>query len=732
MDYRVPTRITMTLRKKTLLMVGTALVGLVILLFSFSSTILLKGFTQLERKIAEKNVNRVVNLLSEELNSLGVEAADYAFWDDAYRFMQTLDKTFTEVNFVENTFDSLNLNLIALIDLQGQVIFGYGHDMGHHGLQPLPQILFDHLGKESLLIYRPDTHGKVTGLLRSDEHILLIAIRPILTSHEQGPCLGTLIMGRYLDVKAINRLSKLTNLIVDTQLTDRTKSPNDFTEATLELLDSGQSIVVKVLDQHTIAGYTLLKDISQQPAVLLRVKMFRETYEQGLTSLAYLNIFVLVSAIVFSSLILWLFERLVLARLAILNEEVKRIPTTGDLLTVTVESEDELAHLAMAINDMLKALHAQSARISHNEASLAEAQRIAHLGNWTLDITHNCFAWSDEIFRIFGHEPRSFIPSYEIFLHTAHPDDRQKVSQAIDNAVNNDHPYNIEYRIIQKNGTERIVHTQGEVLRDAKGHALQMLGTLQDITERKQIQAETLRLLEENRFLIHRSIAIQEAERRNLSRELHDEFGQCITAIQADAETIVETAQIAVTPENLQRISVSANAILEVSTHIYSVVHSLMRQLRPTGLDELGLIEILQESVKSWQNRHPEVRCTFTITGNFENLGESINITIYRIVQECLTNIAKYARATHVSITLVADLTTQQLTLRVQDDGHGMNLVRHKRGLGLIGMRERIAALEGLFSLESVPGQGVTITAAIPIAEEYLMKHRPWRKTKEK
>ncbi|OQW91407.1 MAG: hypothetical protein BWK79_16970 [Beggiatoa sp. IS2] len=501
----------------------------------------------------------------------------------------------------------------------------------------------------------------------------------------------------------------------------------DVSKIYFNLLDTQQGIVVQILNQKVMVGYTLIRDIYQQPQALLRVDLPREIYYQGLTTIRYLNGFVLLLALLFTGLILWLFERLVLARLATLSYEVRKIRVTDHLSTVTVVGSDELAHLAATINEMITALRTAYLRVRQSEASLAEAQRIAHLGNWDWEMTTNYFQWSDEVYRILGLKPQSCPPDYQLFLERIHPEDRKMVAQTFEEAVKEGKTYSIEHRILQKEGDERIVHTRGEVLYKEDHRAIHMIGTLQDITEIKQAQAETIRLLEENRFLIHRSMAIQEAERRNLTRELHDEFGQWITAIQADAETIIELAQVESTSARSEKIGISADAILTIATQMYDLVHSLIRQLRPSGLDELGLVESLREIITAWQKRHPEVQCLFTVSDDFKNLEENINITLYRIVQECLTNIAKYSKATLVTIQLQIDSAEETLILEVTDNGQGMHPVQHKRGLGLIGMRERVEALLGKMYLETAPEHGVKIAVRIPIAEEYQQKYKPWK-----
>lgn len=238
--------------------------------------------------------------------------------------------------------------------------------------------------------------------------------------------------------------------------------------------------------------------------------------------------------------------------------------------------------------------------------------------------------------------------------------------------------------------------------------------TLHDITERKEAERECRILLEGNRFLIHKSLAVQEEERRNLARELHDELGQCTTAIQADAEIIHELSQ-----QRDAKIETSARAILDVSARIYDVVHSMMQRLRPSVLDDLGLVAALQEEIDAWRNRHPDVDCQLITAGNLSELGEAINITVYRIVQESLTNVARHANASEVVIQLGYDTKSElpHLLLSICDNGKGTEPDMRGRGLGLIGMRERIEALSGHFTIRSAPGEGMTIEASIPVAE---------------
>jgi len=242
-----------------------------------------------------------------------------------------------------------------------------------------------------------------------------------------------------------------------------------------------------------------------------------------------------------------------------------------------------------------------------------------------------------------------------------------------------------------------------------------------EIAERKRAEEDSRALLRENRSLILKSLAVQESERRHLARELHDEFGQCITAIQADVAIIRDRA-VACDP----RLVTSAAAIQDISARLYDDVHSMMQRLRPSMLDDLGLVETLRGEVDSWQSRQPDTDCSLGIGADLTELGEQLNMTIYRIIQECLTNIAKHAAARYVSIELqrtvalpgtgqAGDAARGFIRLVVRDDGRGFDPAVHGDGLGLIGMRERVEGLAGSFRVVSTPGAGTTVTVKLPL-----------------
>jgi signal transduction histidine kinase len=240
-----------------------------------------------------------------------------------------------------------------------------------------------------------------------------------------------------------------------------------------------------------------------------------------------------------------------------------------------------------------------------------------------------------------------------------------------------------------------------------KGPELQVY--LADISELQFTQKELADTLTENRMLSQKYLLVQEEERRNLAREMHDELGQCLNAIKLDAVAIRNAAR-----DRLPEIETSVNAIVDISDHVYDVVRGIVQRLRPAALDALGLGDALGELVRQWRRRNPGVECALETEGELSGLGELLNITVYRIVQECLTNVARHSGATRVRVAFNS-MDQQEVSVAVSDNGRGMDLHAKRTGLGLVGLRERVEALKGRLELISAPSGGMHLVVRLPV-----------------
>ncbi len=215
-----------------------------------------------------------------------------------------------------------------------------------------------------------------------------------------------------------------------------------------------------------------------------------------------------------------------------------------------------------------------------------------------------------------------------------------------------------------------------------------------------------------NKFLTQRTLEIQEEERRHLSQELHDELGQTITAIKAVAVAISNNDN----PDKSQ-IDSSVKTIVQYSDHIYQVARNMMHRLRPSVLDELGLIKALQNMIDEWNAMQDDIFCHFSFSDIPPNLTESLKISLFRIIQESLTNALKHSRASQVSISMNRFISdgVESISLVIEDDGVGLDESKTMSGLGLPGMKERIEMNGGVFQLSSEKNKGIKIQINVPV-----------------
>ncbi|GAB2897982.1 hypothetical protein GCM10027093_37420 [Paraburkholderia jirisanensis] len=234
-----------------------------------------------------------------------------------------------------------------------------------------------------------------------------------------------------------------------------------------------------------------------------------------------------------------------------------------------------------------------------------------------------------------------------------------------------------------------------------------------ELLHRRALEEQAERLLEENRRLASQAIEVQEAERRHLARELHDELGQYLNAITLDAARIRDLSA-AGEPE-IHRASL---AVMQSASFVYRQIGGMIRRLRPIGLDELGLPSAVEHCVDSWRERLPDASFALTVEGDFNGLADALNVTLYRLVQEALTNISKFAREARVEIYLVRTPADSErageIVVTVADDGPGVDLWKPRAGLGLVGMRERVESLGGEFHIASRENEGFMLCARLP------------------
>lgn len=232
------------------------------------------------------------------------------------------------------------------------------------------------------------------------------------------------------------------------------------------------------------------------------------------------------------------------------------------------------------------------------------------------------------------------------------------------------------------------------------------LPEMTNISHKFNLMATTLQSsINNNHRLTQQIIRLQEAERKRLAHELHDEIGQHLTAIHVDASVIK-------TSPNLESARKSAEAIDDVVRRMMDIVRTMLHQLRPDGLDELGFVVALQELVNNWQERHHNIDVEAHFEGEFKTIDETVQLTLYRVMQECLTNISRHSKARQVWVSLTEKDNIIQL--EIADNGQGFDVQQYSHRFGLAGMKERVDSVQGELLIKTTLNEGVTIEVTIP------------------
>ncbi len=369
----------MTLRIKALLMIGLTLVGLIGALLVASQMILLRSFADLEEQYLRRDLQRAVNAIAGQANTMTISLRDWAHWDATYRFIQDARQTYVAENLADATLINLQVGLMVFVNASGDVVFTKAVDLVREQETALPAGLDDYLTAASPLLNYADETDDVQGLLLLPDGPYLVVAMPVLTSEEQGPPAGVLIWGRPLDAAWVAALSASLSLSLSMRVFDDPALPDDFRQAGLSLQSS---TAIHPLNSHMIAGYILFPDIAGNPALILRVETSRSIYAQGQTSLFYFLLALLVAGLVQGAIMMVLLEKTVLARLIRLGASVRWIGANRDFAArVHIHGADELADVGNTVNDMLAALQEsqEALRRAHENLEELVAERTADL-----------------------------------------------------------------------------------------------------------------------------------------------------------------------------------------------------------------------------------------------------------------------------------------------------------------------------------------------------------------
>ncbi|MBW4678766.1 MAG: PAS domain S-box protein [Microcoleus vaginatus WJT46-NPBG5] len=524
----------MSLRRKTLLIVGVTLVGLVGVLYATCSTILSGSMKQAEEENTRQTVKGVLSVFAQTQDDFNSRFADWSAWDETYNFMEGTNPEYIEANLDPVTVANLKINLALFINTSGKIVYGTGFDIKNQKTIPIPEALRRHLTVSDRLLTHPTPDSSLVGIIMLPEGPMLIISRPIVTTQGTGPIVGSLIFGRYLDVSQVEKLVRIVRLPLTVHRVKDTKLPPEFQAVREELLKvsplkagsepasavnranlpaqptpaaekNRQAIPVHVkpLNEETIAGYTLIRDIYDQPALVLRVDIPREIYKQGQKNLNYLLMALTVVGLGFGGCTILLLERLVLSRLGHLTQDVSRIGECSDLsLRLSVIGKDELSILGLTINKMLAALQqAQNQQQESEERHRAVVEQSSE-GICLIDVnTYRILEANQAFVNLLGYSPAEIL---KLKLYDIAVSDNKNVDHHVDQILAATDQTIGEQLYRRQDGS--LVEVEVSANSISYGGRKVLCAVVRDITERKQaekaLQQSQERLRKQDQVLV--------------------------------------------------------------------------------------------------------------------------------------------------------------------------------------------------------------------------------------
>lgn len=382
----------MDIRKKTVIILCVTIGSLLLALFILSEVVVLAGFSQVEFNSAQKDTQRVLIALGDDLNTLDAVAHDWASHESTRTILLENDSGKSWSRLDTDTFERLEFNYIILFNAEGTMLAGKGYDLANHRDTAVPAHLSTLLTRNPVIRDRIRSDSSVIGILLFPEGPLMMAVRPVFSGGDQQQVLGYLLMARYLDAAEVSRLSSMAQLPVEVYpyntanlLPEFAKLDAQFTRTEIpfierqgkEALVINAPVIIEPLDGDTLGTYSLIRDLFGQPVLLMKTTIVRDIYDQGKSTTLYFIVLLVIAGLAFGLVILLLLEKTVISRILYLSSRVNNIGKERDFSDrVELSGKDEIEGLATNVNAMLGELETSQQHLKNRLVLSEEKYRL--------------------------------------------------------------------------------------------------------------------------------------------------------------------------------------------------------------------------------------------------------------------------------------------------------------------------------------------------------------------
>lgn len=384
--------------------------------------------------------------------------------------------------------------------------------------------------------------------------------------------------------------------------------------------------------------------------------------------------------------------------------ECYRFAGVAEDVTARKKSEEELRQLDESQRALARQLAVEKSR-------LVDAQSVAKLGSWEIDLASGATAWSEEFFRILELDPAIVLPGYQRYIERVHPEDKKLADEYYIRTIDLPSLRTHDHRLLMDDGRVKFVEQRWRAIFGEQGQPLRTVGTCQDVTDRKRAEAELHDSRLQLRRLVSRLNSVREEEAKRIARELHDDLGQQLTALDMELSNL-ELAIRRTIPEPRPEFEVMHGLV----QNTIEVVQRISGELRMGPLDHLGLAAAIESLIDEFRLRSG-LHCTITRLDDTSGLSDAVATAIFRAIQEALTNVVRHAGAHRVEVSVRR--TTHQLNVELRDDGRGIteSQANDSQAFGLLGMSERMHALGGKVRVVGAPDAGTVVSIEVPLEQ---------------
>ena len=323
--------------------------------FTLTHSLQLSNILELEHNDTLKNVERVQNAVSVEQLNLNYLVADWACWNEAYRFVIDRNQTFIDETILNQTLSGLKLNVIIFVNNSGSVVYAKSVNIYTSKEEPIPQDLLK-LIKDGTLVTKSENET-IRGFVLLKKDPMFISCHPILTTDMKGPMRGTLIFGRYFDPALLNNLENNTRSPLLMYRVDE-EMPPDFKTKLNKFSEYPEKTIIEPLSEERVAGYSEFTDVLGRPAFIVRADYPRDLYAHGESALNQMYLFLLLTGLMTGAGVKFALDRLFVSRLVEIDDFVTKVRSEKDLSKrLTLEDSDELYRLSKEINGMLNEIY---------------------------------------------------------------------------------------------------------------------------------------------------------------------------------------------------------------------------------------------------------------------------------------------------------------------------------------------------------------------------------------